>query len=124
MAEMTIRRLGVMSVAKMYALLLLIMGAIFGVIYGLVFIVFGAAVALGTKDDAGVLGGAGTIVVGLLMMIGIPIFYGIFGFIIGAIMAAVYNLVATFAGGIQIELEGATPQYAPPPPPQQWSPTQ
>ena len=40
MAEMTIRRFGVISVAKMYALLMFIFGLIFGVIYGLILIVF------------------------------------------------------------------------------------
>ena len=35
MAEMTIRRFGVLSVAKMYGLLMFIFGLIFGVIYGL-----------------------------------------------------------------------------------------
>ena len=45
MAEMTIRRFGVISVAKMYGLLMFIFGLIFGVIYGLFFIVFGAAMS-------------------------------------------------------------------------------
>ena len=53
MAEMTIRRFGVISVAKMYSLLLFIFGLIFGVIYGLILIVFGAAIsALGPGRDA------------------------------------------------------------------------
>jgi hypothetical protein len=120
MAEMRIRRLGILSVAKMYGLLLFIMGFIFGVIYGLVFIVFGAAIALGPRSESSALGGVSTVVIGLLIMIGVPIFYGLLGFIMGALMAAIYNLVARFAGGVQIELESVTPQYAPPPPPQQW----
>ena len=49
MAEMTIRGFGVMSVAKMYGLLMFIFGLIFGVLYGLFLIIFGAAMsALGT----------------------------------------------------------------------------
>ena len=122
MAQMTIRRLGVLSVAKTYGMLLFIIGLSFGVIYGLVLMIFGAAMALGPRSESSALGGAGSVVIGLLMMIVIPIFYGILGFIMGALMAALYNLVARFAGGVQIELESATPSYAaPPPPPQQWS---
>ena len=45
MAEMTIRRFGVFSVAKMYGLLMFIVRLIFGVIYGLILIVFGAAIS-------------------------------------------------------------------------------
>jgi hypothetical protein len=43
MAEMTIRRFGVFSVAKMQSLLMGIIGLIVGVIYGLIFIFVGAA---------------------------------------------------------------------------------
>ena len=59
MAEMTIRRFAVFSVAKMYGLLCFIFGLIFGVLYGLFFIVFGAAMtafapapALTTSEEA------------------------------------------------------------------------
>lgn len=38
---------------------------------------------------------------GLLM----PVFYGVFGFIFGAISAALYNLIARWVGGIQVEVE-------------------
>jgi len=44
MAEMTIKRFGVFSVAKMYGLLMFVAGLIIGVIYGVVLIVFGAAI--------------------------------------------------------------------------------
>ena len=66
------------------------------------------------------LGGVGPIVGGIIMMIAIPIFYGIMGFIGGAIGAVIYNIAAGIVGGIKLELE-ATAQYAAPPTPQQWS---
>jgi hypothetical protein len=71
-------------------------------------------------------GGGSTIVIGLLMMVGIPIFYAVLGFIVGAIIALVYNVVAGFVGGLEIEVESnETPAYsAPPPPPQQWGQNQ
>jgi hypothetical protein len=125
MAEMTIRRFGVVSVAKMYGLLMFIFGLIIGVIYGLFFIIFGAAMsALGPGGTDTTMGGVSSVVVGILFMIGIPVFYGIIGFISGAIGALVYNGVAGIVGGVKFELEGAQQEYAPPPPPQQWAPSQ
>ena len=38
---------------------------------------------------------------GILM----PVIYGVMGFIIGVIGAAVYNLVARWIGGIELEVE-------------------
>jgi len=125
MAEMTIRRFGVISVAKMYSLLLFIFGLIFGVIYGLILIVFGAAIsALGPGRDA-TAGGVSTVVMGIAMMIGVPIFYAVLGFVVGAIGALIYNAVAGIIGGIKFELEGVQQDYAPPPPPpHEWAPHQ
>jgi hypothetical protein len=34
-----------------------------------------------------------------------PVFYGIFGFIFGVISAAIYNLIARWIGGIEVEVE-------------------
>ncbi len=121
MAEMTIRRFSVFSVAKMQALLMFVMGLIFGVIYGLFFMLFGAAMsALAPTGEGQAMGGISSIVIGLLFIIGFPIAYGFIGFIGGAIGALIYNIAAGIVGGIKFELEGATPSYAPPPPPQQW----
>ena len=125
MAEMTIRRFGVISVAKIYGLLLFIVGLIIGVIYGLIFILFGAAmtaIAPGGRDAAA--GGISTVVIGIIMMIAIPVMYGLLGFISGAIGALIYNAVAGIIGGIKFDLEGVHQEYAPPPPPHQWAPNQ
>ena len=124
MAEMTIRRFGVLSVAKMYGLLMFLFGLIFGVIYGLILIVFGAAIsAMGPGREAAA-GGVSTVVMGIGMMIGLPLFYGVLGFIMGATGALIYNGVAGIMGGIKFELEGVQDEYAPPPPPHQWAPNQ
>src|ERR1043165_7076008 len=123
MAEMTIRRFGVISVAKMYGLLMFIFGLVFGVIYGLILIVFGAAISAMGRDAAA--GGVSTVAMGGGMMIGLPIFYGILGFIMGAIGALIYNAVAGIIGGVKFELEGVQQEYAPPPPPpHEWAPQQ
>ncbi len=125
MAEMTIRRFGVFSVAKIYGLLMFIIGLVIGVIYGLFLILFGAAMsALGPGGNEALAGGVSTVVMGLGMMIGFPIFYGLMGFIMGLIGAAVYNAAAGMIGGVKFELEGVQQDYAPPPPPNQWAPNQ
>ena len=125
MAEMTIKRFSVFSVAKMQSLLMGVIGLIIGVIYGLIFIFLGAAVSLvGTRVDEPNLGGVPSIVIGVAFMIGMPIFYAILGFIVGCIWALIYNGAAGIVGGIKFELEGVQDEYAPPPPPHQWAPNQ
>jgi hypothetical protein len=124
MAQMTIRRVGVFSLAKIQALLAFVMGLIFGVIYGLFFMLFGAAMsAMAPRAGDSAMGGISSIVIGLLMMIGFPITAAIFGFIGGAINGLIYNIAAGIVGGLKLELESATSEYAPPPPPphQPWA---
>ena len=125
MAEMTIRRFGVFSVAKIYGLLMFVIGLIIGVLYGLFLILFGAAMsAIAPNGDAALAGGVSTVVLGVAMMIGFPIMYGVMGFIGGTISAVVYNLAAGMIGGVKFELEGVQQEYAAPPPPHQWAPEQ
>jgi hypothetical protein len=121
MAEMTIRRFGVVSVGKMYGLLMFIMGLIIGVIYGLIFIVLGATTTLGLGRDA-TAAGVSSVVIGIVMMIGIPLMYGFLGLVVGMIMALIYNGVAGVIGGIKLELEGAQQEYLAPP--HHWEPHQ
>ena len=117
MAKVQIRRMGVLSCAKIYSITLAAMGLILGVIYGLIFMVVGGAMMAGGGRDSGA-AGASSLVVGLVMMIAIPVFYGVIGFIGGIIGALVYNVAAGVVGGLEIEIEntdGGT-GYAPPAP--------
>jgi Transmembrane domain of unknown function (DUF3566) len=41
----------------------------------------------------------------LVFVILIPVIYGVMGFVFGIISAAVYNLVAGFVGGFEVEIE-------------------
>ena len=120
MAEITIRRFNVFSVAKIQGFLAFVIGLLIGVIYGFAFMIFGAAISsLAPQGDSQAMGGVGAIVIGLVIMIAVPILYSIIGFIGGAIGALVYNLAAGVVGGLKFELEGVAPAYALPPP-QQW----
>jgi len=123
MAEMIVRRFNVFSVAKIQGFLGFVIGLLIGVIYGFLFMIFGAAMSsLVPQRDGQAMGGLGAIVIGLLIMIAVPIFYGILAFIGGAIGALVYNLAAGVVGGLKFELEGVAPAYVPPAA-QQWRAT-
>lgn len=120
MAMMTIKRVGILSFAKIQALVMAFFGLIIGVIYGLIFMVFGAALMSGGRDTASL--GGGGIAVGLVIMIVMPIFYGVLGFVFGALGGVIYNVAAGFMGGLEIELESTVPDYGTPPPPtQNWA---
>jgi len=80
----------------------------FGLIIGLIMapIMFFSAALPSRMQFSGALGGA---VAAIFVLIGVPIFYGIIGFIGGVIGAAIYNLVARFTGGIEFEVRDVAP---------------
>ncbi|HEV8485935.1 MAG TPA: DUF3566 domain-containing protein [Blastocatellia bacterium] len=123
MAKMMAKRVGVLSAAKMYSMVGFGIGLIVGVIYGLIVMMFGAAMMMsssGTNSSgAGAGAGASGLVIGLLIMVGFPILYGVMCFVAGAVGALIYNIAAKIAGGIELELENAEPNYGAPPQPQQ-----
>jgi hypothetical protein len=114
MQKMVIKRVGVLSVAKIQAMIMLVFGIIIGVIYGLIVMTFGAMMMGATGRGGGE--AAGGLIVGLMTMIFVPILYGVIGFVAGAIGAFVYNAAAKFVGGLEIEMEAAMPQYGAQPP--------
>ncbi len=44
-------------------------------------------------------------VIVLAILIIVPLFYALLGFIIGVVGAAIYNLFAKWLGGLQVEVE-------------------
>jgi hypothetical protein len=95
---MIIKKLDVLSVAKISG----IIAAAIGLIAGLFFLLFGGIFAgLLGSDGAG--GGLLALGGGIFGLIFFPILYGVFGFIGGLIQALIYNLAAGFVGGIRIE---------------------
>ena len=83
------------------------MGKMLGIIYGLMGLVFlpffllmsTLAPQLPAEQRIGML----TIGAGFSLFV--PVMYAVMGFVFGAIVAAIYNLVAKWIGGIEIELE-------------------
>jgi hypothetical protein len=121
MAKMVIKRFGIFSTAKIYAVVMAGIALIIGIPVGVIMMIFGAAIMTAGRDTSA--GGALGIGMGLFYMIGFPIIYGVLGFIFGAIGAAIYNMAAGLIGGLEIELENAEVAYATPPPPQ-WGASQ
>ncbi|QDV42761.1 hypothetical protein Enr13x_26110 [Stieleria neptunia] len=92
----TVKRLDVMSCGVMLGVLYAIIGLFVG---GLVTLMaLGGMAAQGGDAMAGLIGGIGAIIL-------MPLFYGFGGFIGGVIGALLYNLCATFVGGIKFDLE-------------------
>lgn len=99
---MLIRRVGPISAAKVGGVLYGGLGLIIGACVSVVMMILGSAAAV--SEDApggaliGMLFGAGAIIM-------MPIIYGIIGAIAMLISAAMYNLAAKIAGGIEIEVQ-------------------
>jgi hypothetical protein len=101
--QMIIKRIGVLKAATVQAC---VMG-LFGLLFGLCFLLFGTLFGsmMGSMSNSAGAGAGLGMIGGIGMMIFLPIMYGVMGFVAGAIGAAVYNLVAGWVGGIELEVE-------------------
>jgi len=95
MTKYVVKEFDVMSVAKFFAVL----GLVWGFLMGL-FVAFGAGAMAAAMGAAAL--GAGMGIAGLFFMV---IIGGIGGFVGGAIIAVIYNLVLGVIGGIVVDLE-------------------
>jgi hypothetical protein len=90
-----VKSVGVLSVAK-------IMGFIYGcmgLIFVPIFLLMGALSSF-ISPDKNPFAGA----VGIVLAIAMPVLYGCMGFVAGAIGAFLYNLIAKWVGGFELEL--------------------
>ncbi|HEU4828426.1 MAG TPA: hypothetical protein VFT04_04450 [Gemmatimonadales bacterium] len=90
-----IRRLGIGQMAKVMGVLYFMIGILFAAIMGL----FGSMFPSTGEENVAIFGG--------VMLIALPIIYGVFGFLAGALMAWLYNIVAGFTGGLELEMDSA-----------------
>lgn len=93
--KLVLKKIDVLSVAKLEGLLLAIIGLIIGIIVAIISVTIGAMTSLGSM-------GAGY---GILAIIIMPIYLGVMGFVVGAVGAFLYNIVAGWIGGIKLEFE-------------------
>ncbi|MGH8100239.1 MAG: hypothetical protein ACREIW_03005 [Chthoniobacterales bacterium] len=100
----TIKRIAPLQLGKMMGVLYACMGLIF-----LPFFALGAiASAFVPQTQAqGAVAAPAVLVSGIMFVIGLfmPVIYGVMGFVFGIIGAAIYNLVAHWIGGIEVEVE-------------------
>jgi len=99
-----IRSIRVLSAAKVNAVLHGILGLLLALL-----ILLGPGLATVGEERSG-FGGA---VIAATMM---PFLSALFGFIIGALLAFIYNAIAHAIGGIEVELDLSAPAIVSPPP--------
>jgi len=93
----TVKSVGVMSVAKMMGLIQACLGLLLAPFFLLMGLIPAATNSQQNNPFAGFFG------VGLAIVA--PFFYGVMGFIFGAIGASLYNLLARIVGGFELQLE-------------------
>lgn len=95
---MRLKRIGVLSLAKIAGL--------FGVIYGLLLGILISIVvsAIGSVPGAAQQLGA-MVQLGYSSLIIFPILYGVIYFVVGIVTAAIYNFLAGKIGGVEVELK-------------------
>ena len=95
---MVIRRIGPLSCAKIAGTLYAVIGLVFGGIVSLIAIVGGFSA---NTEGAGAFG----TMIGTASIIVLPIMYGCLGFIGTLIVAALYNVLASAVGGVEVDLQ-------------------
>lgn len=96
---MIIRRINPASAAKIAGALYALVGLFGGAIFSLLSI--GSAFAPQGQGPLGPM----EMMFGVAAIVALPIFYGVGGFVMTLIAAALYNLIAGRLGGIEIEVD-------------------
>ena len=100
-----VKRIGVLSLAKVFGLLYAALGLIFGAIFT-IFSVIGALVnTFFAHSDGAMAGEMFGALFGIGSIILFPVMYGFMGFVMGLILATSYNFIARWTGGIEVETQ-------------------
>jgi len=96
---MVLKRIDVLSAAKIGGILYAVLGLFFGGVMSL-FGLLGASLAGSEGGEAwmGLIFGVGAIIT-------LPIFYGVLGVVFSALSALLYNVIAGLVGGLEIDLQ-------------------
>lgn len=95
---MRLQRIAPFSAAKLGAVIYGAFGLIFGAIFSLASVIGAAASTLGGVE------GTWSLLFGVGAVIVLPIFYGGVGFLAMALGALIYNLAASWVGGLELDL--------------------
>lgn len=87
-----LKGIGVLSLAKVYGSFMGILGLLIGLFVATIDVFLSSIMGTGSG-------------MGFLAIIILPVMYGVFGFIIGAIGALLYNLIAGWIGGLELDLK-------------------
>jgi hypothetical protein len=103
---MVLKSIGVLSAAKIVGFMYAVMGLIMGLLFAAIFSLIPAAASVGgaSSDVPSWLAP----MFGMGAIVAMPIFYGVMGFIGGAIGAVIYNALAGVMGGLELRLEATT----------------
>jgi hypothetical protein len=97
---MVVNKVGVWSVARMYATMAAAMGLLLGLLFACASLL-GAGLASGGDSQ---LPGGMAAAFGVGAVVVLPIMYGVFGLIGGAIGGALYNVFAGMVGGVEMDI--------------------
>ncbi|MEK6937362.1 MAG: hypothetical protein AABW58_04805 [Nanoarchaeota archaeon] len=92
---MILKKIGVMSLAKVYGSLMAVTGFLLGLFLALFSILIPNVSGTGSFYGP----------MGVWAVIWLPIFYGLLGFVAGAFSAGVYNLIAKRVGGLELDFD-------------------
>jgi hypothetical protein len=102
-----VKKIGVFSFAKLQAVIMATVGLIAGILYSFGGLIIDVLVSIGRISSASAstpgLGFGTVLAFGALL--GMPIIFATFGFIVGFIEAILYNLLAGWFGGIEMDFE-------------------
>ena len=100
-----IKKLGMLSMEKLQAVILALSGLIAGIVYSFGGAIYDILVSTGWITSGSTPGvGYGT-ALAFLALIGMPVIFAAFGFIAGLFEAILYNIFAGRFGGIEFEFE-------------------
>lgn len=100
---MVVRRIGVVSLGRLMGGLYGSMGLIFGAIFALISLL-GAGLGATMSETGGPEAWMAPLF-GVGAVIFLPLFYGLMGFLMGMLTAALYNLIAGWLGGVELEVQ-------------------
>lgn len=104
-----IRRFGVVRTATVAAVMYVVIVLVIFIPVLLITALVGI-----TPNGSDAIGGGGAVVGVLILGLLVALFYGAFGWVFTAIACLLYNLVAGWVGGIEVQVEAVTPVGQPP----------
>lgn len=100
---MILRKIDIVSCGKLLGAMYACLGILVGLLFVPIAVIGANANPRGNENEL-----VAVVAGGLCMAVAAPIFYGVIGFVLGIVGAAIYNWVASMVGGIRVELVADT----------------